>query len=168
MELQTIQMVLRQKREAETIRKNCKMCGKVTTFTDTTIRRHNANGKNIYQFAIYKCPKNHSWNKKLDIYKSYPDHVVPESLIPTEFETIVENDKFSMQELKEQPVIEFKVTVVEGSFRLDQALASHIDGLSRTEIIRKIKSGVILLNQTQTKPSQKVNLHDTILIVQTD
>ena len=168
MELQTIPMVLRQKREANTIKRNCKMCGKVTIFTDTTIRRHNANGKNIYQFAIYKCPKNHTWNKKLDIYKSFSDHVIPESLIPTEFETIIENEKFSMQRLKEQPVIEFKVTVVEGGFRLDQALASYIDGLSRTEIIRKIKNGTILLNHTQTKPSQKVNLHDTILVIQTN
>ena len=168
MELQTIPMVLRQKREANTIKRNCKMCRKVTTFTDTTIRRHNANDKNIYQFAIYKCPKNHTWNKKLDIYKSFSDHVIPESLIPTEFETIIESEKISMQGLKEQPVIEFKVTVVEGSFRLDQALASHIEGVSRTEIIRKIKNGTILLNQTQTKPSQKVNLHDTILVVQID
>ena len=158
-------MVLRQKREADTIKRNCKMCGKVTTFTDTTIRRHNANGKNIYQFAIYKCPKNHTWNKKLDIYKSFSDHVIPESLIPTEFETIMESEKISMQGL---PFIEFKVTVVEGIFRLDQALASHIEGVSRTEIIRKIKNGTILLNQTKTKPSQKVNLHDTILVVQTN
>ena len=168
MELQTISMVLHQQRGADTIKRNCKMCRKVTTFTDTTIRRHNANGKNIYQFAIYKCPKNHTWNKKLDIYKSFSDHVIPESIIPTEFEMIVQNEKFSMQGLKEQPVIEFKVTVVEGSFRLDQALASHIEGVSRTEIIRKIKNGTILLNQTQTKPSQKVKLHDKILIVQTD
>lgn len=144
------------------------MCGKVTTFTDTTIRRHNANGKNIFQFAIYKCPKNHTWNKKLDIYKSYPDHVVPESLIPTEFETIIETKKFSIQRFKEQPVIAFKVIVVEGSFRLDQALVSHIEGISRTEIIRKIKNGTILLNNNQTKPSQKVCLHDTILVIQTD
>ena len=165
MEFQTIPMVLRQKREADTINRNCKMCRKVTTFTDTTIRRHNANGKNIYQFAIYKCPKNHTWNKKLDIYKSFSDHVIPESLIPTEFETILESEKISMQGL---PFIEFKVTVVEGIFRLDQALASHIEGVSRTEIIRKIKNGTILLNQTQTKPSQKVNLHDTILVVQID
>ena len=168
MELQTIPMVLREKREANTIKRNCKMCGKVTIFTDTTIRRHNANGKKIYQFAIYKCPKNHTWNKKLDIYKSFSDHVIPESLIPTEFETILESEKFSIQGLKEQPVIEFKVTVVEGSFRLDQALASHIEGVSRTEIIRKIKNGTILLNQTQTKPSQKVNLHDVILIKHTN
>ena len=168
MELQTISMVLRQKREAETIRKNCKMCGKVTIFTDTTIRRHNANGKNIYQFAIYKCPKNHTWNKKLDIYKSYPDHVDPESIVPTEFETITEKEKFSIQQLKEQPVIKFKLTIVEGSFRLDQALASHIEGLSRTEITRKIKNGTILLNNEQTKASQKLYVNDTIMIVQTN
>ncbi|CAH2716729.1 hypothetical protein BACCIP111895_03917 [Neobacillus rhizosphaerae] len=164
MQKQTFSLVLRQKREADTVNKQCKMCGKVTVFTDTTIRRHNANGKNIYQFAIYKCPKNHSWNKKLDIYKSFSEHVDPETLIPTEFETIKENEKISLQEITEQQVIELKVTVVEGSFRLDQTLASHIEGISRTEIVHKIKKGLILLNGILTKPSQKVSLHDTISI----
>lgn len=168
MEMLTIPMVLLQKREADTIKRHCKMCKKVTVFSDTTIRRHNANGKYIYQFAIFKCPKNHTWNKKLDIYKSFSDHVIPENLIPTEFETKIETESFSMQGLKEQRVIEFKVTDVDGSFRLDQALASHIEGLSRTEIIRKIKNGTILLNNENTKPSQKVYLHDTILILKTD
>jgi hypothetical protein len=164
MQKQTFSLVLRQKREADTVKKQCKMCGKVTVFTDTTIRRHNANGKNIYQFAIYKCPKNHSWNKKLDIYKSFTEHVDPETLIPTEFETIKENEKIILQEITEQEVIEIKVTVVEGSFRLDQTLTSHIEGLCRTEIVHKIKKGLILLNGCLTKPSQKVSLHDTILI----
>lgn len=40
-----------------TTKKHCKMCGKLSAFTDTFVRRHNANGKNIYQFAIYKCEK---------------------------------------------------------------------------------------------------------------
>ena len=53
----------------------CKNCRRTTLFTDTNIRRHNANGKNIYRFAIYKCPKNHTWNQKLHIYKSFTDHV---------------------------------------------------------------------------------------------
>lgn len=163
----TMPMVLLQKPKADTIRRHCKMCKKVTVFSDTTIRRHNANGKYIYQFAIFKCPKNHTWNMKLDIYKSFSDHVIPENLIPTEFETFMEPARYSIQGLKEQPAIEFKVTVVEGSFRLDQALASHIEGLSRTEISRKIKNGTILLNNEKTKPSQKVSLHDTILILKT-
>jgi len=167
MQKQTFSLVLRQKREADQVKKQCKMCGKVTIFTDTTIRRHNANGKFIYQFAIYKCPKNHTWNKKLDTYKSFSEHVDPETLIPTEFETIKESEKIilaELAELAELAVIKCKVTVVEGSFRLDQALASQIEGLSRNEIAQKIKKGSILLNNCLVKPSQKISLHDIILI----
>ncbi len=39
------------------VKKHCKMCGKGSVFTDTNVRRHNANGKSIYQYAIYKCEK---------------------------------------------------------------------------------------------------------------
>jgi len=164
MQKQTFSLVLRQKREANQVKKQCKMCGKVTIFTDTTIKRHNANGKYIYQFAIYKCPKNHTWNKKLGTYKSFSEHVDPETLIPTEFDTIKQNEKIILAALADQAVIECKVTVVEGSFRLDHALASQIEGLSRNEIVQKIKNGSILLNNGLVKPSQKISLHDTIMI----
>lgn len=49
--------------QQNTIEKYCKNCRRTTLFTDTNIRRHNANGKNIYRFAIYKCPKDHTWNQ---------------------------------------------------------------------------------------------------------
>jgi len=164
MQKQTFSLVLCQKRVADQVKKQCKMCGKVTIFTDTTIRRHNANGKYIYQFAIYKCPRNHTWNKKLDTYKSFSEHVEPVTLIPTEFETIKESEKIILAELAELAIIECKVMVVEGSFRLDQALASQIEGLSRNEIVQKIKKGSILLNNGLVKPSKKISLHDIILI----
>jgi hypothetical protein len=31
--------------------------------------RQNANGKNIYTYAIYKCGKDHTWNRKLTTLK---------------------------------------------------------------------------------------------------
>lgn len=153
---------LNKKQEADTVRKQCKMCGKVTVFTDTTIRRHNANGKNIYQFAIYKCPKNHSWNKKLDIYKSFSEHVDPATLVPTEFKSIEEGEKITLRSEKE--IFEINISTAEGNFRLDRTLADHIEGWSRTEIAQKIKTGKILLNDCLTKPSQKLSVHDKILI----
>ncbi|MDM5315184.1 cytoplasmic protein [Fictibacillus sp. b24] len=149
--------------EADTVKKQCKMCGKVTVFTDTTIRRHNANGKNIYQFAIYKCPKNHSWNKKLDIYKSFTNHVDPATLIPSEFKPIAEGEKISLS-LSDHASYEINITGADGSFRLDRTLADHIEGWSRTEIAQRIKSGTILLNNCLTKPSRKLAVHDKISI----
>jgi predicted RNA-binding Zn-ribbon protein involved in translation (DUF1610 family) len=163
MQTQQYSLLLRQKQEADTVKKQCKMCGKVTIFTDTTIRRHNANGKNIYQFAIYKCPKNHSWNKKLDIYKSFTNHVDPMTLVPSEFMPIEEGEKISLS-VSANDSYEINITAAEGNFRLDRALADHIEGWSRTEIAQKIKSGHILLNNCLTKPSQKLSVHDRILI----
>jgi hypothetical protein len=153
----------KKQQEADTVKKQCKMCGKVTIFTDTTIRRHNANGKNIYQFAIFKCPKNHSWNKKLDIYKSFTNHVDPATLVPSEFEPIEEGKKISLS-VSGNESYEINITGAEGNFRIDRTLAEHIEGWSRTEIAQKIKSGTILLNKCLTKPSQKLAVHDKISI----
>ncbi|MDX8361573.1 hypothetical protein [Cytobacillus sp. IB215316] len=50
----------------------CSNCGRVVLFYDTLIRRHNANGKNIYRYAIYKCEKNHTWKKSLKLIKAIP------------------------------------------------------------------------------------------------
>lgn len=154
---------LNKKHEADTVKKQCKMCGKVTLFTDTTIRRHNANGKNIYQFAIYKCPNNHSWNKKLDIYKSFSEHVDPATLVPTEIRGIEKEEKISLN-ISDNTSYEINITGADGNFRLDRTLADHINGWSRTEIAQKIKTGNILLNDCLTKPSQKLSVHDKILI----
>lgn len=161
MQIQQYSLVLQQQRKADSVKKQCKMCGKVTLFTDTTIRRHNANGKNIYQFAIYKCPKNHSWNKKLDIYKTFSDHVDPASLVPTEFKVIKPGEKITINPIE---TIEIKISGVDGNFRLDCTLADHIEGWSRTEITNKIKAGNIRLNNCLTKPSKKLSVHDKILI----
>jgi hypothetical protein len=163
MQTKKYSLLLLKKQEADTVKKQCKMCGKVTIFTDTTIRRHNANGKNIYQFAIYKCPKNHSLNKKLDIYKSFTNHVDPATLVPSEFKPIEEGEKISLS-VSGSESYEINITGAEGNFRLDRTLADHIEGWSRTEIAQKIKSGTILLNNCLTKPSQKLALHDRISI----
>jgi hypothetical protein len=166
MQTQHYSIVLRQKQTAATVNKQCKMCGKVVTFTDTTIRRHNANGKNIYQFAIYKCPKNHSWNQKLDIYKSFSEHVDPASIVATEFEAIaLENEKISLNNnIHDMDIIEITISEVAGTFRLDRTLADQIEDVSRSAISQKIKEGKILLNNRVTKPSQRLSLHDKILI----
>ncbi|MED4313293.1 RNA-binding protein, partial [Heyndrickxia coagulans] len=57
--------------KVETVVKYCPNCGKVVNFYDTLMRRHNSNGKNIYKFTIFKCEKNHTWNRKEKIFKSY-------------------------------------------------------------------------------------------------
>jgi hypothetical protein len=45
------------KNPKNTFEKYCPNCGKKVLFVDSLMRRRNANGKDIYEYAIYKCPE---------------------------------------------------------------------------------------------------------------
>ena len=150
--------------EQSIIEKYCKNCGCTTLFTDTNIRRHNANGKNIYRFAIYKCPKNHTWNQKLHIYKSFTDHV--ETVDMTEQEQHETNNNISITHYKENGIakITIVIDILFGSHRIDKVLSTYISDWSRTIIVDKIKSGHIQLNGQQMKPKKTLSEGDYISI----
>ncbi|PED90150.1 cytoplasmic protein [Bacillus toyonensis] len=150
--------------QQNTIEKYCKNCGRNTLFTDTNIRRHNANGKNIYRFAIYKCPNGHTWNQKLRIYKSFTDHVETIDMIQqdqTETTTTI-----SMTQHKESGIVGITIVldIVFGSHRIDKVLSTYISDWSRTTIVDKIKSGDIQLNGQQMKPNKQLSEGDYISI----
>ncbi|WP_078381735.1 hypothetical protein [Sutcliffiella halmapala] len=144
--------------------KHCKMCGKNSRFTDTNIRRHNSNGKHIYRFAIYKCEQNHTWNKKLAIYKTHHDHAK------------VYGKQITQQEnsLTEIPVTSYTATGisavyitlkhVSGTYRIDSLLSNQIPDWSRITITNKIRNGSILINDQTIKPSTKVAKNNIICI----
>ena len=52
------------------IARYCPQCRKIVPFTDSFKRRRNNNGKNVHEFAIYKCEKDHTWNRKHATYKA--------------------------------------------------------------------------------------------------
>ena len=54
----------------DTVVKYCSHCGSKVVFTDSGKRRRNANGKNLYEYAIYKCERDHTWNRVLKTYKA--------------------------------------------------------------------------------------------------
>ncbi|MDC0764079.1 MULTISPECIES: S4 domain-containing protein [Brevibacillus] len=157
--------VLREIHENQPVRRHCSNCGRIVLFFDTNIRRHNANGKNIYRFAIYKCEKNHTWNEKLAIYKAFTDHrEVPD----TEFsEEIAPLPTLPLHEYQEKGVQEVTIRIerAEARFRLDKLLSEQIEGWSRSEIVRKIKDGHIRLNEQETKPSAVLSAADIIQIL---
>ena len=68
----------------------CHNCGKKVIFRDCLIRRENANGKNISRYAIYKCPQDHTWNKKLADFKSR-SYMQNAPQIIEEFENCIES-----------------------------------------------------------------------------
>ncbi|MDP7979257.1 cytoplasmic protein [Bacillus multifaciens] len=147
-----------------TVEKHCKNCGHTAIFTDTHIRRHNANGKNIYRFAIYKCEKGHTWNKKLHIYKTYSEHVETVDTFQEEHQESLNN--ISIMSYKNTGTIELTILLesVHGFFRIDKALATYISEWSRTVITEKIKQGSIHLNGQQIKPNAKLTVGDCISI----
>ncbi|WP_408009197.1 S4 domain-containing protein [Pseudalkalibacillus sp. A8] len=145
------------------VERHCSNCRKTVRFTDTMIRRHNANGKNIYRFAIYKCEKNHTWNKKLEIYHAYTGHarVVEEQKDqPCKLTTITLKDYQTIGTEK----ITIKLADVNGKFRLDKIIAEQVDDWSRTEVIKRIQEGNIRVNDKPSKPSTKLKKEDEILI----
>ncbi|QFR27101.1 cytoplasmic protein [Bacillus thuringiensis] len=150
--------------EQNTIEKYCKNCRRTTLFTDTNIRRHNANGKNIYRFAIYKCPKDHTWNQKLRIYKAFTDHV--ETVDMTQKDQPETTTTISITQHQESGITEITIVldIVFGSHRIDKALSTYISDWSRTRIVDKIKNGDIQLNGQQMKPNTILSEGDHISI----
>ncbi|MBW8351567.1 cytoplasmic protein [Bacillus sp. IITD106] len=145
------------------VKKHCKMCGKLSVFTDTNVRRHNANGKRIYKYAIYKCEKNHTWNKKLAIYKTFSNHVAE---IEEQKEESSIMSAIPIISLAEQGVemIHFVLDDVIGKHRIDKVLANQIEDWSRSQIIEKIEKGTIQLNEQVVKPSSRLSKGERISI----
>ncbi|MBS4171701.1 cytoplasmic protein [Bacillus sp. FJAT-49736] len=145
------------------VKKHCKMCGKLSIFTDTHVRRHNANGKSIYQYTIYKCEKNHTWNKKLAIYKTFSEHVaeMEEQKQQSSVLSAIPITSLVEQEIK---IIHIVLDDVIGKHRIDKVLANQIEDWSRSQIIEKIEKGTIQLNERVIKPSSRLYKGECISI----
>ncbi|MGE6258521.1 S4 domain-containing protein [Heyndrickxia sporothermodurans] len=147
------------------ITRYCKNCGRTVEFKDSLIRRHNSNGKNIFRFAIYKCEKDHTWNRKLSLYKAYTEHAVVKEEKP-----YIEENKIEIMDLDSlcsEEVNQVNITIENsvGDVRLDKLLAERLMGWSRSQIVRKIKEGLIQVNHKDCKPSQKIGTKDLIVIM---
>lgn len=145
------------------VERYCHNCGRKTTFMDSGKRRHNANGKNIYLYAIYKCANDHSWNKTLNIYKSYNEVF---SMETSEEVSINPPAKISLPSIMEDGFVEVEILLdtVLGKHRLDKLLSLYIDGLSRTKIKNFIQEGKIKVNGTLAEPAMNVQSGHKILI----
>ncbi len=150
-------------REKEVITRYCTQCKRKVLFVDSMKRRHNANGKDIYQFAIYKCPNDHSWNKKLEIYKAKP--VLPTEDMELEFgNEVAEYPIESVQELLQRGIqtIQISIQSVNQPMRLDLMLSTRMRDLSRTQIQKWIKQGRVQVNSQIVSPKYLVREQDQI------
>ncbi|WP_162462932.1 S4 domain-containing protein [Paenibacillus psychroresistens] len=162
--------------EDSIIRRYCHNCGKLAIFKDSGIRRHNANGKNIHAYAIYKCDKDHTWNDKLAKYKAQSEDyttIKDTDTQPKSIETAVGSppspEKISLADLQQQGTMEVEILLetVQGKWRLDKLLAQQLSGISRSEIVKGINGSRILLNGKQVKPSELVQENQVIRICMT-
>lgn len=169
------------KSEEEVLR-YCHNCGKKVVFKDSLVRRENANGKNIYRWAIYKCEKGHTWNRKLKNLKAFnnmEDNIAPDT--PSKLYTSLYDEKgnevekyinedLSIVELKSinYESIEILIDEVESKTRVDNLLSSKFEDLSRNKIKKLMEKGKILLNECTIKSNKfiKASCKITILDVQ--
>ncbi len=141
----------------------CHNCGSKVIFQDSLKRRQNANGKNIFYFAIYKCPKGHTWNKSIDKFKAISGLVnQPEEHAHQQSEY----NKLNISRLKQEGVegIKILLEVMEDSTRLDKFLSSRIADLSRNDITELIKDGLIKVNNVSVKANRLLKSKDVITL----
>ena len=141
----------------------CHNCGSKVIFQDSLKRRQNANGKNIFYFAIYKCPKGHTWNKSIDKFKAISGLVnQPEEHVHQQSEY----EKLNIRRLKEEGIeeIEILLEVMEDSARIDKFLSNKIADLSRNDITKLLKDGLIKVNNVSVKANRLLKSKDVITL----
>lgn len=147
----------------ESVERYCPHCGKVVNFEDSLKRRQNANGKDIYEYAIFKCEKDHTWNKKLRNIKA------SSGLENNPMEcagAVEENQEIHVEQLRSEGIHSIHILIerVENRWRVDATLASKLVGVSRSQIQKLIKQGAIQVNSLNVSPKYFLRAGDTITI----
>ncbi|MCT4565646.1 MAG: S4 domain-containing protein [Maledivibacter sp.] len=162
----------------DSIERYCSGCGKKVIFYDSMVRRHNANGKKIYKYAIYKCEKGHTWNKIINKYFSNNSNTLsnPNSLESNRYskeekyrkkgDTKVKIEKFSAMKYKKENIDRIDIFIKNKNckIRLDKLLNENLIDISRTQIQNKIKAKEILVNDVETKSKYILKDGDKITI----
>lgn len=151
--------------QEDTIEKYCPNCGKKVLFIDSRLRRRNANGKDIFEYAIYKCPKEHTWNKSIRQYKACNDFVnepkkfEKETVLP--FQLLLISEFVAMGVEK----IEIYLDSVTGKWRIDKLLANRVKDLSRTSIKEFIEAEYIMIDDKKIKPNELLKQSQKITLI---
>ncbi|WP_432662253.1 S4 domain-containing protein [Wukongibacter baidiensis] len=162
----------------DSVERYCSSCGRKVIFYDSMVRRHNANGKNIYKYAIYKCEKGHTWNKILNKYLSNKSNSLsdPDSLeqngylkdeqYKNEGAPELRIDKFSISEYSEKNIDRIDIFIKNYNYkvRLDKLLSENLTDTSRTQIQQRIKDSQILVNEKKSKAKYFIRDKDKITI----
>lgn len=135
----------------------CHGCGQATAFRASGKVRRNANGKHVYQFEIYKCRRDHTWNRR-----------VP----PTAFDTVDPTSRNTLvTTVGRVPVdqwqsgVTIEIEAVTGRWRLDKTLTDQLDQLSRGRLVRMIAAGEVMRNGSPVERDRLLRPGDIITIL---
>ncbi len=144
----------------------CHGCGRKVNFTDSLKRRKNANGKMIYEYAIYKCEKEHTWNRLLKTYHAKHYDPKQESDCRT-VNTASVVDKIITKDCSRMGFTEIEIFIkkIEGDWRLDKLLARYMEGTSRSQIEKYIREGKILVDNEVVKTKTMIREGQVIVII---
>ena len=147
------------------ILKYCHNCGRKVSFRDSMKRRHNANGKKIFEYAIYKCERYHTWNLLLNTYKAGENIKFSELEVQTV--GIGDFDSIHLSEHRGGDIekIDIFLEEINGRWRVDKLLGDRIADVSRTEICELIRQGKILLDGKEVKQNAILKSQQTITII---
>ncbi|MBF4694113.1 DUF1062 domain-containing protein [Fusibacter ferrireducens] len=116
------------------VERYCHNCGQKVIFKDSLVRRQNANGKNIHHFAIYKCDRGHTWNKKIEQFKVKGDLENKKDFL-TSTETTSEHGEIIIDKLLSEGYEILEISVrSDMKIRVDKVLAQCISDRSRTQL----------------------------------
>lgn len=141
----------------------CPACGKKVVFRDSLIRRQNANGKNIYHFAIYKCEKDHTWNKQLGIFKALSGL---ENNPQINENRVSDYEVLNLENYLKEGIefININIQSINSKERLDRFISDKLSDFSRNEINQIIKKGAIKINEDFVKPNRIIRVKDKISV----
>lgn len=142
--------------ESETIERYCANCGRKVIFTFSGQIRRNANGKTIHSFKIYKCPKDHTWNRRFESGSHQGSAANGDTAIH------VTRDVIDLHPLQFTNDIEIITPVVTGVWRLDKTLTDRLDGLSRECVKKLIDKGCVIVNGAMVKGRYRLKSGDLI------
>jgi len=137
--------------------RHCQGCGRRTEFRNSGKIRRNANGKQIYQYEIYKCDRDHTWNRSVAV--TDPSIGRPE-LGPRLSETRPD----AIQLTSPSACVEILLEFVEGKWRLDRTLAQQLEGLTRSAVSAMISRREVLLNGQSAEGKRMLRTGDVITI----
>jgi hypothetical protein len=142
----------------------CHNCGKNAIFKDSKKRRRNANGKTIFEYAIYKCEKDHTWNIPVGIYKSV-SYMEPYETT-NNVQEMCSDGILNLSELRNEgiKVIEIILEEVTGRWRIDKALGERIRDLSRNKLVELIKQERVLVDGKAVKQDHLLKAQQEIVI----